>query len=270
MGCPTASVLCDRDAGARPAIPRASTQRRGADGRYTYVVLEIIGVGLAAFTAATVAGVTGFGGAVLLLPVLVWAVGARDAVVVLTIAQLVGNGSRVLLNRQDVNTAILWRFALGAIPLSLLGGLLFASTPSTVLTRLLGAFLLAAVIWRHTSPTPMRRPPLARFTWLGAIFGFLSAILGSAGPVMAPFFLAYGLVKSAYIGTEAACTVVIHATKLTAYRSGGVLAGSAALVGLALAPVMVAGSWLGKRLLERTPEHVFVLLVDCVAYLLLH
>ena len=27
---------------------------------------------------------------------------------------------------------------------------------------------------------------------------------------------------------------------------------------------MVAGSWLGKRLLERTPEHVFVLLVDCV------
>ena len=228
-------------------------------------MLEIIGVGLAAFTAATVAGVTGFGGAVLLLPVFVWAVGARDAVVVLTIAQLVGNGSRVLLNRQDVNTAILRRFALGAIPLSLLGGLLFASTPSTVLTRLLGAFLLAAVIWRHTSPTPMRRPPLARFASGSARrSGSCRPSWAAPDPVMAPFFLAYGLVKSAYIGTEAACTVVIHATKLAAYRSGGVLADSAALVGLALAPVMVAGSWLGKQLLDRTPEHVFVLLMNCV------
>jgi uncharacterized membrane protein YfcA len=227
-------------------------------------VLEIIGVALAAFTAATIAGVTGFGGAVLLLPVLVWAVGARDAVIVLTIGQLAGNGSRMLLNRRDVNTAILRRFALGAIPLALLGGLLFASTPSTLLTRLLGAFLLAAVIWRHASPRPPLRPPLARFTWLGAIFGFLSAILGSVGPVMAPFFLAYGLVKSAYIGTEAACTVVMHTTKLVAYGGGGVLAGAVVLEGLALAPVMVGGSWLGKRLLERTPEHAFVLLIDCV------
>ena len=47
--------------------------------------------------AATIAGVTGFGGAVLLLPVLVWAFGARDAVIVLTVAQLIGNGSRVFL-----------------------------------------------------------------------------------------------------------------------------------------------------------------------------
>lgn len=44
-------------------------------------------------------GHTGFGGAVLLLPVLIAAVGARDAVVVLTVAQLAGNGSRVLFNR---------------------------------------------------------------------------------------------------------------------------------------------------------------------------
>lgn len=57
---------------------------------------EVLLVGAAALLAATVAGVTGFGGAVLLLPVLVWAVGARDTVVVLTVAQLVGNGSRVL------------------------------------------------------------------------------------------------------------------------------------------------------------------------------
>jgi hypothetical protein len=45
----------------------------------------------------------------------------------------------------------------------------------------------------------------------------LSALLGSVGPLMAPFFLAHGLVKGVYIGTEALPTVVMHVTKLVAY-----------------------------------------------------
>jgi uncharacterized membrane protein YfcA len=226
--------------------------------------VELVAVAVAAFVASTVAGVTGFGGAVVLLPVLAWAFGARDAVVVLTVAQLVGNGSRVFFNRGDVDGAVLERFAVGAVPFALVGGLLFSQTPTDVLARLLGAFLLAAVLWRHAAPRPPRRPPLARFTLLGAVFGFLSAVLGSVGPVMAPFFLAYGLLKGAYIGTEAACTVVMHTTKLVAYGGGGVLAGAVVLEGLALAPVMVAGSWLGKRLLDRTPETTFLALIDVV------
>ena len=99
---------------------------------------------------------------------------------------------------------------------------------------------------------------------LGAAFGLLSAIVGSVGPVMAPFFLAYRLVKAAYIGTEAACAVVMHVTKLVAYGGGGVLGRSAALAGLALAPVMVAGSWTGKRVLDRLPERAFTLIIECV------
>jgi uncharacterized membrane protein YfcA len=225
---------------------------------------QVVLVGGAALLASTVAGVTGFGGAVLLLPVLVWAVGSRDAVVVLTVAQLVGNGSRVLLNRSDIDTAVLKRFALGAVPFALLGGLLFATTPVGVLTRLLGAFLLASVAWRHLAPAPPRKPSVERFAVLGAVFGFLSAILGSVGPVMAPFFLAYGLLKAAYIGTEAACTIVMHTTKLVAYGGGGVLGSDAILAGIALAPAMVAGSWFGKRLLGRIPEHTFVALIEVV------
>ncbi len=89
-------------------------------------------------------------------------------------------------------------------------------------------------------------------------------MLGSVGPIMAPFFLAYGLFKGAYIGTEAACTVVMHTTKLIAYGGAGVVRRSATVTGLALAPVIVAGSWLGKRILDRVSERVFVLLIDVV------
>lgn len=231
------------------------------------MTVEIVLVGvaaLAALAAATIAGVSGFGGAVILLPVLVAAFGARDAIVVLTVAQLAGNGSRVYLNRQDVVGQVLKRFALGAVPLAVLGGAVFVAVPAGLLTRALGVFLLAAVVWRHTAGKPTARFDVRRFTPIGAIFGFLSAIVGSVGPVMAPFFLAYGLVKSAYIGTEAACTVVMHITKLVTYGGGGILAGDAILTGLALAPIMVAGSLAGKRILDRLPERAFVIIIELV------
>jgi hypothetical protein len=79
---------------------------------------------------------------------------------------------------------------------------------------------------------------------------------------MAPLFLAYGLVKGAYIGTEVLSTVVMHVVKLIAYRQAAVLSGAAALIGLALGPVMVLGSWAGKRIVDRIPEGVFVLVIE--------
>jgi uncharacterized membrane protein YfcA len=79
---------------------------------------------------------------------------------------------------------------------------------------------------------------------------------------MAPLFLAYGLVRGAYIGTEACATMVMHVTKLIVYREAAVLPDSAIVAGLALGPVMIAGSWVGKRIVDRIPERVFVLIIE--------
>jgi hypothetical protein len=79
---------------------------------------------------------------------------------------------------------------------------------------------------------------------------------------MAPLFLAYGLVKGAYIGTEALSTVVMHVAKLIAYRESAVLPLHSVLMGLALGPIMIAGSFTGKRIVDRIPERVFVRIID--------
>lgn len=219
-------------------------------------------VGAVAFLASTLAAVTGFGGAAVLLPALVAVFGVRDAVPILTVAQLIGNGSRVWFNRHELDYRVVGWFALGGVPLAYAGGLLFATAPLSALTRLLGLFLLLVVAWRRLRPGPPRRPPLRSFALIGAASSFLSALLGSVGPLMAPFFLAYGLVKGAYIGTEALATVVMHLTKLVAYGQASVLTGAAALSGLLIGPVMIAGSWTGKRVVDRLPERVFVSVIE--------
>ena len=221
-------------------------------------------LGGAAFLASTLAAVAGFGGAAVLLPALVAVFGVRDAIPILTVAQLIGNGSRVWFNRREVALPVVGWFALGAVPLALAGGVLFATAPLGALKRVIGAFLLLMVLWRRLPGAPVWRPTARTFAGLGALFSFISALTGSVGPFMAPFFLAYGLVKGAYIGTEALATVVMHVVKLGAYAGMAILTGRAAVAGLALGPIMIAGSYVGKRILDRLPEKVFVAIIEVV------
>jgi uncharacterized membrane protein YfcA len=224
--------------------------------------LAISGIAATAFVAATLAAISGFGGAAVLLPVLVAAFGARMAVPILTVAQLIGNGSRVGFNWRLVDWKVVGWFAVGGVPLAIVGSLLFATAPLHALTRLIGAFLILIVAWRRLRPGIVWRPTLRSFAGIGAVSSLLSALVGSVGPLMAPLFLAYGLLKGAYIGTEACATVVMHLTKLAVYRRAAVLPNAAIVAGLSLGPVMIAGSWAGKRIVDRLPERVFITLIE--------
>ena len=125
-------------------------------------------------------------------------------------------------------------------------------------------FLLFLVAYRHTRWGTDMHISLRGFAPLGLVSGGMSALLGTVGPFMAPFFLAYGLVKGAYIGTEALSTVVMHVVKLGAYGRYSLLSVDAVAVGLAIGAVMIIGSYAGKRVLDRVPPRVFPMIIEGV------
>ena len=215
----------------------------------------------AAFGLALLSAVAGFGGGVLLLPVFTALFGLRVAVPMLTLTQVSSNAFRVWLNRRDLRWRLIGWFALGAVPLAVAGGLLLAHAPLGPLKRLLGLFLIGVVIWRRRHPHP-RKPADRTFAAVGAASGLGSAMLGSVGPLTAPFFLAYGLTRAAYIGTEAASALTMHVSKIAAYSAGDLLTGRVLLFGVALTPATLAGAWLGKKIVGRISDRVFVILVE--------
>ncbi|HRQ71815.1 MAG TPA: sulfite exporter TauE/SafE family protein [Phycisphaerales bacterium] len=218
----------------------------------------------AALAASTVAAITGTGGGLILLPAMTLLFGLRDAVPMFAVAQLVGNLSRVILNRREVRLPVVGWFALGALPMAVLGAVAFARAPEAGLVRGLGSFLIISVIVRHAQKKRLRTFSPRWFTPIGALFAFISAIIGTAGPFMAPFFLAFGLTKGAYIGTEAMATLAMHAGKIPTYYITGTLSHVAIMVGLALGPVMILGSWHGKRIVDRIPGRSFAIMIDAV------
>jgi len=137
------------------------------------------------------------------------------------------------------------------------GGLLLTHAPLAPVKRLLGVFLVGVVIWRRVQRQP-RTPTEPAFITVGAASGLGSALLGSVGPLTAPFFLAAGLTRAAYIGTEAASALTMHLTKVATYGAGELLTGQVLLYGAALTPATLLGAWVGKKIVGR----IFVLLVE--------
>lgn len=219
-------------------------------------------IALAAFFASLVASVAGTGGGVILLPVLVAAYGVRDAVPLYAVVLLVGNLSRVGLNWRLIDRKVVGYFLLGALPAAVLGSWLFTRLPDAGLLRLLGAFLIGSVIWRYWRRHQRPGFPASRFALVGALFSVISGVVGSAGPFLAPFYLSYGLVKGAFIGTEALGTAAMHVAKIVTYQSLGAINPGIWPRGLLLAPVMILGALLGKRVMDRLPAALFVRVVE--------
>jgi uncharacterized membrane protein YfcA len=227
----------------------------------TDLLLTLLAASNAAFGLALLSSVAGFGGGVLLLPVFTVLFGLRVAVPMLTLTQLSSNGSRVWFNRSELRWPLIGWFALGAVPFAVLGGVLLTHAPLAPLKSLLGVFLIGVVIWRRVQRQP-RTPADPAFVAVGAASGLGSALLGSVGPLTAPFFLAVGLTRAAYVGTEAASALTMHLTKIATYGAGELLTGQVLLYGAALTPATLLGAWAGRKIVGHIGDRLFVLLVE--------
>lgn len=218
----------------------------------------------AALAASIVAGIAGTGGGIILLPVLVASFGVRDAVPLFAVAQLIGNLSRVGFNWSLIRFPVVFWFALGAIPCSVLGSWLFTQMPDSGLFKFLGGFLIVSVIWRRWRSRSNTTFSVRWFAPIGAVFSLVSAIAGSAGPFLAPFYLSYGLVKGAFIGSEALGSAIMHIAKLASYQGLGVISPAVWINGLVVGSVMILGTYTGKNLLEKLSAQTFMNTLETV------
>ncbi len=117
---------------------------------------------------------------------------------------------------------------------------------------------------------PIRRWLLARgFTislvqlaFVGAVIGYLSGIVASVGPINTPFFLAYGLVKGAYLSTEALSSAAMGLAKSAVFRRFDAMPTETVIRGLAIGASVMVGSRVAKSFVLSLDPDRFRLLMD--------
>jgi uncharacterized membrane protein YfcA len=216
----------------------------------------------AALPAAVAGGALGFGTGLVMLPLVVWVVGVRPSVPVLTIALIVGNLSRGWWSRDELDWRVIGAYLLGAVPCAAIGAVLYTTAPPEWLSRLMGLVLLSALPlrrWLERGPLRMR---LRHFPVLGGATGLLSALVAATGPVTMPFFLGYGLRRGAYVGTDAVCAAGVHLTKTLIYGRFALVGPETGALGLAIGGVMFVGAYVGRRILDRMSDRSFVVALE--------
>lgn len=224
-------------------------------------ILVWLGTATIALFASVLSGVAGFGGAMIFLPFLIMMYGVRASVPILTVSVLLGNASRVYFNRRELDLRLVAWFSFGSLPLAVLGSFVYVGLPTLWIKKGIGLFLIVSVLLRQIH-RDFRLTQRWVFLPLGAVTGFLSALMGGVGPVSSPFFLAFGLTKEAFVGTEALCAVGMHLVKSIAYNRLNVLNAREFLAGLSFGAVMSVGSYAAKKILERLSRRAFLMLVE--------
>lgn len=217
----------------------------------TYVLLLS-----ASFLAALVSGAAGFGGSLLLLPVVTACVGPEISVPVLTAAQLLGNLARISTGIRQIEWKSVALFSCASLPLAALGAFGFSLLPKEIVTRCIGAALIILVAAKLLAKKELPKSP-ATLILGGALTGGLSGLCGSGGPIGAAVFLSLDLAPTAYIASEAATATLMHILKICIYRKLTGLDADALALGLGMGIAMIAGTYAAKHIIGRIPKGKF-------------
>ena len=212
---------------------------------------------IGSFLAAAISGAAGFGGALLLLPLLSKTIGTTMAVPVLTIAQLIGNLSRAFFGFKQIRWKPVYMFTFGAVPMSVLGAVSFVEVPKEIITRGIGFVIIVFVVLKYLKVFKFKTNNRTMFIG-GMVTGLISGLVGSAGPIGAALFLSLNLTPVSYIASEAVTAVAMHISKTIVYEKYLGIGLYALGIGLFMGFAMIVGTWVGKKIIDKMPKENFV------------
>ena len=219
----------------------------------------ILAVGL---VAGTIGGMVGFGASILLMPVLVIVFGPLQAVPIMAIAAIMANLSRIMVWWREVDWRTCAAYAATAVPFAALGAATLLALPARVIEAALGVFFISMIGVRRWMAARELKLGLAHLAAIGVPVGYLTGIAVSTGPLTAPVFLATGLVKGAFLSTEAAASLAVYLAKAAVFRGFGALPLAIVAKGLIVGSTLMAGAFIAKRFVLKMDAARFRLLMD--------
>ena len=209
-----------------------------------YITMVIVGL-----IAGTLSGSVGFGGGMILLPVITFFYGVEVAVPISTIAQMMSNISRAAMGWREIEWRQVAWFLLPALPFTTLGALGFALVDKSVMTKVLCSFLIVFAVMKLMGKMQL---PKSRATMLigGGLTGFINGMMGISGPLSSAVFLTLNLSPVAYIVSEATAAAAMHVVKAVTYGRFDLMNWHIFINGFFIGCAMMAGNFIALRLIR--------------------
>ena len=225
----------------------------------TYALVLVVG-----FVAGTVSGIVGTGATIILLPILVLTFGPREAVPIMAVVALMSNFAKITSWWKEIDWRACSAYALGGVPAAALGARTLLVLPERAVDVALGLFFLVMIPGRHWLAARKITLGYGGMALAGAVIGFLTGIVVSTGPLSVPAFAAHGLVKGAFIATEAAGSLALYISKAATFQQFGALPLDIVAKGLISGSSVMAGTYTARLIVDRLSVATFQRLLDVV------
>ena len=212
--------------------------------------------------AGAISGIIGTGSSIMLVPALVWQFGPKEAVPIMAVAAIIGNFSRILAWWREVDWRACAAYSITGIPAVALGAKTLLVLPPQAVDIAIGLFLLAMIPGRRWVAAHGVKLRLRHLAVIGAVVGYITGIVVTTGSVTVPIFLMYGLVKGAFLATEAASSLTIYVAKVLAFRTLGAMPWETFVKGLITGGSLMAGTFLSKRFVVKLDAGSFRYMLD--------
>jgi uncharacterized protein len=218
-------------------------------------------VGLA---AGALSGTIGAGSSIILLPVLVYQFGPKQAVPIMAVASLMANVAKVMAWWREIDWRAFAAYSVPGVPAAALGARTLLALPAGAVDIALGVFFVAMIPVRRWLRTTRFHIRLWQLALAGAAIGFVTGIVLSTGPLSVPAFTSYGLTKGAFLSTEATSSLALMISKVVAFQQLGALPMPSIIRGVVIGSSVMAGAFVGKLVVQRLSIHAFDYLLDAL------
>lgn len=227
----------------------------------SYIFVLMVGL-----LAGAISGVIGTGSSIMLLPVLVYTFGPKQAVPIMAVAAVMANLSRVMAWWKLVDWRAFAAYSITGVPAAAIGARTLLALPSHLIEICLGIFFILMIPARRWLAARNYTIKLWQLSIIGALVGFLTGLVLSTGPLSVPAFTAYGLVKGAFLSTEAASSLMLYVTKVITFREFGAMPLDIFIKGLLVGASLMAGTFIGKAMVLKMSNQAFQHLLDALLF----
>ena len=218
-----------------------------------------------AFLGALVFGITGFGSALITIPLATHLVPLGFALALFALVDICSAFSVGLENPRNAVRTEWQRLVPMILAGTALGVTLLVNLPRAAGMFLLGVFVLSYALYsllRHAPPHMVS----ARWAWLaGLAGGITSTLFGAGGPPYAIYLSQRGLTKEQFRATMGFATMTSISLRVAAFAITGLLLDAAVwLTALAVVPAGLLGLFVARRLYRRIPRELLMRVVALV------
>ncbi len=210
-----------------------------------------------AFISEIIGAIAGFGSSTVFLPLALFFVDFKTALVLVAISHLFGNLGRIKFFSQGLDKNIIIKFGIPSVVFAFIGASIVNFIPQNILKMLLGLFLIIISLSFLIKPSLKFPSDTKTVITGGCISGFITGLVGTGGALRATFLTGFNLEKIKYIATAAVIALSTDIIRIPSYISQGFLEERYLYYIPILFVTALCGSFIGRKITSKINQNIF-------------